>query len=110
MVGRKSIRLHAKLDTGATYCIFQREYGEQLALDIESGQRITISTANSEFSAFGHEVTISCFEWQWNSVVYFPAQPEIRRNVLGRHGWLQQFRVALIDYDSILHISRYNEE
>jgi len=41
--------------------------------------------------------------------VFFPAAREIQRNVLGRQGWLQQFRVALIDYDSVLHLSHYNQ-
>jgi hypothetical protein len=107
--GRKSVRLLAKLDTGASYCIFERAYGEQLGLKIEDGQGISFSTANSEFRAYGHEVTITCFEWRFDSLVFFPATPEIRRNVLGRQGWLQQFRVALIDYDSVLHLSHYNK-
>lgn len=102
------MRLLAKLDTGASHCIFERVYGEQLGLNIEGGDRITLHTANSEFQAYGHEVMIACFDWQFNSVVYF-ATPEIHRNVLGRHGWLQQFRLALIDYDSILHLSHYNQ-
>jgi hypothetical protein len=103
------VRLHAKLDTGADYCIFAREYGEELGLNIEDGQLTSFSTANSEFRAYGHEVTITCFEWQFDSLVFFAAIPEIRRNFLGRQGWLQKFRVALIDYDSVLHLSHYNE-
>jgi len=103
------VRLLAKLDTGADACIFERAYGEELGLDIEAGQPTRFRTANSEFQAFGHEVTIACFEWQFDSVVFFPATIEIRRNVLGRQGWLRQFRVALIDYDSILHLSYYND-
>ncbi|MGO8814320.1 MAG: retropepsin-like aspartic protease [Terriglobia bacterium] len=109
-VGRKSVRLHAKLDTGADYCIFAREHGEELGLIIiEDGQLTSFSTANSEFRAYGHEVTLTCFEWQFESMVYFAEMPEIRRNLLGRQGWLQQFRVALVDYDSVLHLSHYNK-
>ncbi|MFZ0963364.1 MAG: aspartyl protease family protein [Terriglobia bacterium] len=108
-VSGKSVRLLAKLDTGADYCIFERVYGEQLGLNIESGRPTLFRTANGEFQAFGHEVTITCFDWQFDSVVFFPATIEIGRNVLGRQGWLQKFRVALIDYDSVLHLSHYNE-
>jgi hypothetical protein len=103
------VRLLAKLDTGAGHCNFQREYGEQLGLNIEAGQRTSFRTANSEFQAFGHDVTITCFGWEFDSFVYFAASTEIQRNVLGRQGWLQKFRVALIDYDSVLHLSHYNE-
>ena len=108
-VGQKSVRLLAKLDTGADYCIFERAYGEQLGLNIESGRPTLFRTANGEFQAFGHEVTITCFDWQFDSVVFFAATIEIRRNFLGRQGWLQKFRMALIDYDSVLHLSHYNE-
>jgi hypothetical protein len=68
-----------------------------------------LSNCNGEFQAFGHEVTITCFDWQFDSVVFFPATIEIGRNVLGRQGWLQKFRVALIDYDSVLHLRHYDE-
>ena len=109
-VGQKAVRLIAKLDTGASWCIFEREYGEQLGLNIEAGEQITLSTANSQFQAYGHEVKITCFDWEFDSVVFFPAEPEIRRNVLGRHGWLEKFRLALIHHDSLLHLSHYNQQ
>lgn len=92
-VGTQAVRLPAKLDTGASYCIFQREYGEILGLNIEAGQQTTFATANSSFVAYGHEVMIACFEWQFNSTVFFPREREIRRNVLGRNGWIQNFRM-----------------
>lgn len=98
----------AKLDTGASHCIFERAYGEQLGLNVEGGQPKTFRTANGEFQAYGCEVTITCFDWEFQSVVFFPAALEIQPNVLGREGWLEQFRVALIDYDSVLYISHYN--
>jgi hypothetical protein len=100
----------ATLDTGAAHCIFERVYGEQLGLNVEGGQLRTFRTVNGEFQAYGHEVTITCFEWELHSVVFFPAALEIHRNVLGRQGWLQQFRVALIDYDSVLHLSQYDQQ
>src|SRR5690349_16157933 len=34
-----------KLDTGASFCIFQREYGEVLGLDVESGVQEKVWTA-----------------------------------------------------------------
>ena len=104
----RAVRLLAKVDTGASFCIFQRAYAEQLGIAVESGQRTVVSTANSSFDVYGHEVTVSCFEWQFSLTVYFPKN-EIRRNVLGRAGWLQNFRVAIIDHDSLLHISHYND-
>jgi hypothetical protein len=28
---------------------------------------------------------------------------------VGRVGWLQQFRVAIVDYEGILHLSKYDD-
>jgi hypothetical protein len=108
--GGKSVRLHAKLDTGASICIFERAYGEELGLKIEDCRPIHVRTANSEFKVYGHDATIACFDWQFDSFVFFAATTEIQRNVLGRQGWLQQFRVGLVDYDSVLYLSRYDQE
>jgi len=108
-VGQSSVRLHAKLDTGASFCIFEREYGEQLGFNVESGREVTVFTVNSRFQVYGHEVTITCFDWTFASEVFFAGSLEIHRNVLGRRGWLQQFRMALIDYDSVLHLSHYDQ-
>ena len=49
----------AKLDTGASVCVFQREIGEALGLDVASGERLRIATAAGGFEAFGHEVRLS---------------------------------------------------
>jgi len=36
-VGGHSVRFRARVDTGASYCIFERKHGEILGLNIESG-------------------------------------------------------------------------
>lgn len=107
--GTRRVKLFAKLDTGATYCIFKREYGEALGIEIEAGRPQTIYTANSSFETFGHEVDIESFEWRTTATVYFAADREFPRNVLGRNGWIRQFRLGLLDYDSALHISHYDD-
>lgn len=35
--GNYSVDIDAKIDTGSTYCVFERHYGERLDLNIESG-------------------------------------------------------------------------
>jgi len=74
-------RLLAKVDTGASVRIFQRDYAEQLGLEPESGERLSISTAMNSFDAYGHWVTLTCFDWQWEAMVFFAANPAFRRNV-----------------------------
>jgi hypothetical protein len=99
-----------KLDTGATYCIFKRVHGEELGLTIEDGEPLTMATPLGEgLDTFGHEVTIECFGYGFNSVVYFAAEEAFDRDVLGRMGWIQQFRLALVHHDTLLHLSHYDE-
>jgi hypothetical protein len=105
----RRVRLAAKVDTGASFCIFQRDYGEQLGIDVETGLRQRVKTAAGSFDAFGHNLTLACLDWKHEAMVYFAQPSDFSRNVVGRSGWLQHFRVAIIDYDSILHISHYND-
>jgi hypothetical protein len=104
-----SVALEAKLDTGSTNCIFQRDYGERLGLDIESGERVSISTATGSFIVYRHSVTLNVLNYAFDSGVCFPEDLDIDRNVLGRLGFLDRVRLGLVDYDGELYISRYDE-
>ncbi len=108
-VANRRVRLFPKLDTGSAFCIFQREHGEALGLDVEAGVPRTMRTATGSFETFGHEVNIDSFGWRHTATAYFTAEYEFPRNVLGRNGWIRQFRVGLIDYDQTLCISHYDD-
>lgn len=108
--GARTVRLRAKVDTGASFCIFQREYAEQLGIEVERGQHQEVRTANGgSFSVYGHMVTLFCLDWQFQTMVYFAAMEEFKRNVVGRSGWLQYFRLGLVDHDAILFLSHYDD-
>jgi hypothetical protein len=103
----ESVTLTAKIDTGASCCIFQRQYGEELGFNIESGMRQMLGTATGTFLSYGHEVTLSVAEFQFDTMVFFAADARIYRNVLGRFGWLDRVVLGLIDYEGKLYLSRY---
>lgn len=107
--GDRTVVLNAKLDTGASFCIFQRVYGEALGFDIERGAPEWIATPTGNFLAYGHELTLSTLDFQLDTLVYFARDEDFRRNVLGRRGWLDQIRIAIIDYDGEVYTSRYDE-
>jgi len=90
--------------------MFAREIGEDLGLDIEAGAPMTLETLTGKFIAYGHELTLDLLETQFYSTVYFPAERGLRRNLLGREGWLQLVRLAIIDYDEELYLSLYNDQ
>lgn len=104
------VQVDAKLDTGASFCIFERAYGEMLGLNVESGTQSLVSTANSTFQAFGHWLTMTVLGFQFDVIVYFAADENIKRSVLGRRGFIDQLRLCLIEHDGELYISKYDDE
>ncbi len=104
-VGSRSADCIAKVDTGAEYCLFQRGLAERLGLKLEDGHRTTLESLTGVFTAYGHEVTLQTLDIAFDVTVYFAADYEVPRNLLGRHGWLQQVRLGLNDYDEILYLS-----
>jgi hypothetical protein len=105
--GRETINLVAKLDTGAAYCLFERSYAEALGIHVESGVPMNFATPNSRFQAFGPEVTISTLDIEGHSFVFFFADADIVKNVLGRHGWLDRLSVGIVDHDQLLYLGGY---
>lgn len=102
-----SVTFDAKIDTGATACIFERRYGEELGLKIEKGSPQTFSTATDSFLAYGHLVTMFVAGFEFSSTIFFAEDENFRRNVLGRNGWLDRVIIAINDYDGKLYLSRY---
>jgi len=100
----------AKIDTGSTYCVFERGHGERLGLDIEKGERQTIGTTVGSFIAFGHWVTLRVENFTFDLMVFFAQNESHRRNVLGRNGWLDRVVIGINDYDGKLYLSRYESE
>lgn len=106
--GGNHLKLDAKLDTGAQFCLFDRGYGESLRIEIEEGHRLQMRTANSSFVAYGHEVSLVVLGFESHVMAYFPEDDNIHRSVLGREGWLLQVRLGLVDYDQLIYLSSYD--
>jgi hypothetical protein len=54
-------------------------------------------------------VTIAVLDVQVHAMVYFYEDASINRNVLGRNGWLNRVRLGLVDYDSLVYLSAYDD-
>jgi hypothetical protein len=104
----RTLDLPVKVDTGASCCLFERRVGEALGFDIETGMRQLFGTATGTFVGYGHEVTLSVAEFEFDTIVFFPSDAEISRNVLGRFGWLDRVVLGLVDYEGKLYLSRYD--
>jgi hypothetical protein len=107
--GERSITVQAKVDPGGQLCLFQREVADELKIDVESGHPTRVGTLMGSLPAYGHTVTLSTLGIEFESFVYFAADYRLPRNLLGREGWLQKVRLAIVDYDATLYLSPYDE-
>jgi len=41
-------------------------------------------------------------------LVFFFADSDIVKNVLGRHGWLDRLNVGIVDHEQLLYIGGYD--
>ena len=108
-VGQARVDCDAKVDTGSSNCIFARNLGEELGLDIETGLRLLVGTVTGTFVAYLHEVNLSLASFEFSGLVGFAEDQEFRRNVLGRRGFVEQIVLGLVDYEGKLYLSRYDE-
>ncbi len=107
--GQDKVTFDADLDTGSTFCIFNRGHAETLGLSVESGEPTRFKTVTGSFDAYGHTLTLETLGYSFDVTVYFAAHENFTRNVLGRRGWLDQVRLGIIEYESKLYLSRYAE-
>jgi hypothetical protein len=96
--GGRQAEFKARVDTGASVCIFSRIYGEELGLDIQKGRPQKVSTVTGSFLTYGHHVTLSVLEIAFDATVYFAEDLGFTRNVLGRQGWLDHLRLGLVEH------------
>ncbi len=101
---KNPVAAKVKLDTGADYCVFQKIYADFLDLEVETGNRKEFRTANSSFTAFGHEIGIQFLDLEYMTTVYFVTDEGFRVSVLGRIGFLDRLQIGLIDYEQLLFI------
>lgn len=103
------VSCEAKIDTGSTFCLFARNVGEDLGIDVETGMRRTVGTVTGNFVVYLHEVNLSVVGCSFIALVGFAEDEAFQRNVLGRHGFLEQVILGLVDYEGKLYLSSYNE-
>lgn len=109
-LGKDSTSVEAKIDTGSSFCVFERKFGEEIGITIETGLRARVSTATNSFWVFGHQVTLVITDYEFDAMVYFAEDENFNRNVLGRRGAIENLRIGIVDYEGKLYLSHYENE
>ena len=101
----------AKFDPGAHVCLFSREIGEFLGLDVERGVPIILGSSISpgKLYAFGHEVTLQIESISLPLMAYFSRDYGMI-NFIGRQGWLPRMVVGIVDYEQRMYLALYQPE
>lgn len=107
--GQKQESCLAKVDPGSQACLFERGLGEALDINIESGYRRRFSTLTGELIAYGHSIELETLGLSFASTVYFAESHLVKRNLLGREGWLLLIKLGLVDYNCELYLSHYDQ-
>ena len=100
----------ARVDTGASFCIFQRLHAETVGIVVESGAPTRISTVTGSFVAYAHQVALGVLGIEVEATVYFAEDPAMPRDILGQTGWLDRMRLGLVDHDRQLYLSHYDDQ
>ncbi|HMT08029.1 MAG TPA: hypothetical protein PKA82_08495 [Pyrinomonadaceae bacterium] len=108
--GDTSVDVRARLDTSSSFCIFRRDLAEELGFVVETGIPLEIGTATGSFRVFGFEVELTVLETKTVSTVYFAESEYFDRNVLGRTGFLDRVKIGIIDPESLLLLSKYEQD
>ncbi|MEP7339317.1 MAG: hypothetical protein ABI977_16390 [Acidobacteriota bacterium] len=104
-------RIHitsAVVDCGGGVCLFSREVGDLLGLDIEQGEYKRLRTLTGGLDSFGHEVSVKALNIVLDSTIYFAREKGLPRNILGRQGWLRKLRFGLVEYDNLIYLGRHD--
>jgi hypothetical protein len=89
--GEATINCAAKIDTGAQVCLFERDIGEFLGIEIERGLPIELASLTGMLPAYGHRIILETLGLAFETFAYFPESREMRPSILGRYGcfsWL----------------------
>jgi hypothetical protein len=54
-------------------------------------------------------VTLSGLGFELDVMVFFAVDEWFNRDVLGRHGWIQQLKLGVVDYEGKLYVGKYND-
>ena len=81
-----------------------------IGLDIEAGEPKHFATAAGSVKTYGHFAQIETLGLAFESMVFFFAGADIRKNLLGQTGWLDRVRLGVVHYDQELYLAPYDPE
>ncbi|MFH1192928.1 MAG: hypothetical protein V1656_01260 [Candidatus Jorgensenbacteria bacterium] len=97
--GGKKLRYGVLIDSGADFCIFDGEVGEQLGINVRSGTREVFGGIQERngAEAFLHEVVLNVGGWDYKTKVGFSY--DIAKHGFGIVGQKGFFNIFVVKFD-----------
>jgi len=98
--GSNRVRVFALIDSGADYCIFHAEIGEQIGLEIESGKSLAFSgISGAGQTAYFHNIKLELGGHQFDCYAGFSRDIDnLPYGILRQAGFFDIFKVSF-DYN-----------
>ena len=109
--GSNRLRVYALIDSGADYCIFHAEIGEQIGLQIDSGKSLTFSGISSAGqTAYFHNIKLEVGGHQIDCYAGFSRDIQnLPYGILGQVGFFNIFKVSFDYQKEKIELQSYND-
>ena len=95
--GQDKVSFDADIDTGSTFCIFNRGHAETLGLNVEFGNPTRFKTVTGSFDAYGHMLTLETLGyWSMSQSFLRHTNPSPATCSAGVAGWINCGLASLI--------------
>lgn len=107
-VGDIKQRVFCLIDSGADACLFPRDIGELLGLDVEKGKRINIfGIGNDPVPFFFHDIEILFDKYCIKTKAGFSLYRHIGvAGILGQHGFFDRFIISFNYQNNLIEIQK----
>lgn len=105
----KSLRYMALVDSGADFCIFHADIGEELGVEIERGIEYEFSGIQQALpsKAYFHKIKLKIDRHRYSTRVGFSDDiGESSFGILGHQGFFDEFDVGFSLKEKVIHIEK----
>ena len=98
------MKINALIDSGATISVFKEEIAEQLGIEVESGEKITLGGVGGRIVGYIHKLRINIANKEFVCPVVFSHEYFVSLNLLGRSGFFEKFKIIFEENKKILKL------
>lgn len=95
----KVIRVHALIDSGASFSVFRPEIAEYLGIALERGKKIYLTGIGGRILGYLHMLTLGLGDRVFRCKIVFSPEFKVSFNLLGRDNFFLPFVISFVERD-----------